>query len=196
MVGFAVGRRLAIGAAVTAILGLLLVAALHLPPTRGRALTWVIGQLESRYGLLLSADGLSYNLLTATATLTNVRLAARHVPDQPFLTAARVHADVPLSVFTGRLVLDDVVIDGGRVTIVTDEAGRSNLPNPGNAPPPAEPRALALRGLHLNDFGLLYDNRKNAMRISATGIEAALAKGETVSRIVVTASCTEIMGTE
>lgn len=155
-------------------LGLVLVAALHLPPTRGRVLSWVIGQLDSRYGLLLSADGLSYNLLTGTATLTNLRLAAEHAPDQPFLTAARVHADVPLSVFTGRLVLDDVAIDEGRVTILTDQSGRSNLPNPADRPPPAEPRALALHGLHLDDFGFLYDNRKTAVRISATGIEAAL----------------------
>lgn len=159
----------------TAISGLVLLGVLHLPATRARALSWVITQLESRYGLLLASDALSFNLLTGSATLTNLRLAAQDTPEQPFLTAARVHADVPLAAaLAGRLVLDDVVIDGGRLTIVTDESGRSNLPGGDGAPPPAEPRALALRGLHLNDFAFLYDNRSTGMRISATGVEAAL----------------------
>ena len=106
-------------------------------------------------------------------TLTNMQLAARESPQQPFLTATRVHADVPLAVYAGRLVLDDVVLDAGHLTIVIDEQGRTNLPGRDNdAPPPAEPRALALRALHLSDFAVLYDDRQTPMRISATGVEA------------------------
>ena len=158
-----------------ALLGFLLVGVLHLPPARARALSWVIAELESRYGLLLTADRLSYNLLTGGVTLTNMQLAAREYPQQPFLTAARVHADVPLAVYAGRLVLDDVVLDGGHLTIVIDEQGRTNLPGRDNdAPPPAEPRALALRALHLSDFAFLYDDRQTPMRISATGVESSL----------------------
>ena len=158
-----------------AILGFLLVGVLHLPPARARALSWVIAELESRYGLLLTADRLSYNLLTGGVTLTNMQLAARESPQQPFLTATRVHADVPLAVYAGRLVLDDVVLDGGHLTIVIDEQGRTNLPGRDNdAPPPAEPRALALRALHLSDFAFLYDDRQTPMRISATGVESSL----------------------
>jgi outer membrane protein assembly factor BamA/autotransporter translocation and assembly factor TamB len=167
-------RVLATATAVVVILGLALVALLHLPPVRSRALSWVVAELESRYDLLLTSDRLSYNLVSGGVTLTNVRLAARGFADQPFFTATRVHADVPLAAYAGRLILDDVAVEAGRLTIVTDAQGRSNLPERGEAPPPAEPGALALGGLHLHDFAFLYDDRQTPMRISATGIESAL----------------------
>jgi len=170
-------RVLAIGAAVVAVPGLLLVGLIHTPPARSRVLSWAIGQLESRFDLLLTGDRLSYNLLTGSVTLTNVRLAARRTPDRPFFTASRVDADVPLAAYAGRLILDDVAVQGGRVTIAVSEDGVSNLPGGGSdTPPPADPRSLAIRGLRLDDFAFLYDNREMPMRISATGVAAALER--------------------
>ena len=83
-------RGLAIGAAAVATLVVLLVAILHTPPVRARALAWVVSTLESRFSLTLSADNLTYNLLSGGVTLINVRLAARDDADRPFFTAARV----------------------------------------------------------------------------------------------------------
>jgi outer membrane protein insertion porin family len=137
-------------------------------------LSWVVSLLESRYDLVLTADRLSYNLLTGGVTLSNVRLAAHDFGSQPFFTATRVHADLPLAAYAGRLILDDVVVEHGKLAIEIDASGRSNLPGGGNARPPAEPRALALRGLHLIDFVFRYDDRQTPMRIAATGVESAL----------------------
>ena len=170
-------RGLAIGAAAVATLVVLLVAILHTPPVRARALAWVISTLESRFSLTLSADNLTYNLLSGGVTLINVRLAARDDADRPFFTAARVHVNVPLETYTGRLVLDDVAVEGGRFTIAIDEAGDSNLPGGSGGPPPEPPRSLALRGLHLTDFAFLYDDRSMPLRIVASGIDSALARG-------------------
>ena len=52
-------RGLAIGVAAVATLVVLLVAILHTPPVRTRALAWVIGQLETRIGLLIGGCALS-----------------------------------------------------------------------------------------------------------------------------------------
>jgi len=169
-------RVLAIGAAAVAALGLLLVAILHTPPVRARALAWAVSQLDTRLGLRLSADRLSYNLLTGGATLTNVRLATREAADRPFFTAAEVRARVPLAAYAGRLILDDVAIDGGRFTIAIDASGASNLPGGRGGPPPQTPRTLALRGLHLSDFGFLFDDRSMPLRIAAGGIDSALER--------------------
>src|SRR5688572_31048282 len=115
-------RRVAIWATSAAVAVLALLAVLHAPPIRARVFTWVIAQLESRYQLTLASDTFRYNIVTGTVTLENVRLAARGA-SQPFFTAARVRADVPLSAYAGRLILDDVEVDGGRVEMRTDANG-------------------------------------------------------------------------
>ena len=167
-------RRVAILAASAAAIAIALVALLHTPPVRVRVFTWVIAQLETRYGLTLAADAFRYNLVTGTVALENVRLAARGAV-QPFFTATRVRVDLPLSAYAGRLILDDVEVDSGRLEMLTDANGVSNLPpSDPNKPPPANPRSLNLRGLHLRDFAFVYDDRSLPIRVTATGIDAAL----------------------
>ena len=172
-------RTIAISAAVAVVLALALLAIVHTPPARTRIFAWVARTLDSRFGLVLTADTFRYNLFTGGATLTNVRLAARGHEAQPFFTAARVQADVPLAAYAGSLILDDVAVEGGRVEIVTDASGVSNLPGDGtDEAPPETPRTLALRGLHLSGFAFLYDDQTTPLRISATGIDAALDRRE------------------
>ena len=167
-------RRVAIWATSAAVAVLALLAVLHAPPIRARVFTWVIAQLESRYQLTLTSDTFRYNIVTGTVTLENVRLAA-HGAAQPFFTATRVRADVPLSAYAGRLILDDVEVDGGRVEMLTDANGVSNLPaSDPNKPPPADPRSLNIHGLHLRDFAFVYDDRTLPIRVTATGIDTTL----------------------
>ena len=86
-----------------------------------------------------------------------------------------MRADVPLAAYAGSLILDDVEVDGGRVEMLTDANGVSNLPpSDPNKPPPANPRSLNLRGLHLRDFAFLYDDRTLPIRVTATGIDTTL----------------------
>jgi autotransporter translocation and assembly factor TamB len=168
-------RAVAVSAAVAVVLALVLVALVHTPPVRARAFAWVTRTLDRSFGLVLTADTFRYNLFTGGATLTNVRLAAKGHEAQPFFTAARVQADLPLAAYAGSLILDDVAVEGGRVEVLTGADGVSNLPGDDtDEEPPATPRTLALRGLHLTDFTFLYDDRSGPLRVAATGIDAAL----------------------
>ncbi|MGE0460610.1 MAG: translocation/assembly module TamB domain-containing protein [Vicinamibacterales bacterium] len=172
-------RTFVVLAAGAVALALVLVALLHTPVARSRIFAWVTGMLDRSYGLVLTADTFRYNLFTGGATLTNVRLAAKGHEARPFFTAARVDADLPLAAYAGSLVLDDVVVEGGRVEMLTDADGVSNMPGGGaDEPPPATPRSLALRGLHLTGFAFLYDDQSSPLRIAAEGIDAALGRGD------------------
>lgn len=169
------GRTFAISAIVVVVVAAILLVFVHTAFVRTRTFNWVVGLLESRYGLVLSAREVSYNLFTGTASLDEVRLAARGHEDAPFFTATTVRADVPLSAYTGSLVLDQVDVDRGRVRIVTDANGVTNLPGgDAAAEPPAEPLSLAIRGLGLNDFAFEYEDAAGPTRIAATGIDADL----------------------
>lgn len=168
-------RAVAVSAAVAVVLALALLALAHTPPVRARAFAWVTRTLDTSFGLILTADTFRYNLFTGGATLTNVRLAAKGHEAQPFFSAARVQADLTLAAYAGSLILDDVAVEGGRVEVLADADGVSNLPGDDTAEePPVTPRTLVLRGLHLDDFALLYDDRSGPLRIAATGIDAAL----------------------
>ncbi len=173
-VGGARRRWLLIGGASGLGIVLALLLAAHTPPVRSRAFGWIARYLDSRLNLILAADDLSYNLLTGTVRLTNVRLAARGHEAEPFFTADRVGANVPLRTYTGRLILDDVAVTNGRVVMRTDANGVSNLPPGAGGPPPATPRHLTLRGLHINGLDYRYDNEVNGLHVAVTGVDTAL----------------------
>ncbi|MEZ5283664.1 MAG: translocation/assembly module TamB domain-containing protein [Vicinamibacterales bacterium] len=169
-------RRAGMAAAGMAALVLVVLGLVHTPPVRSRVLAWAIRTLDTRLGLALTADTLSYNVLTGTATLTNVRLAASGRDAEPILTAARVRADLPLSAYSGRLAFDDIAIDDGQVVVRTAADGTSNLPSRGASAGNAAsaPFSLDLRGLHLRNVSVLYEDATTPLRVQATGIDTEL----------------------
>lgn len=168
-------RTLAVGAASAAIGALVLLALAHTPPVRARVLAWAVGLLESSAGLRLEASSLRYNLLTARVELAEVRLAAVGHDARPLLVADRVAVDLPLTIYLGRVSLGDVLLERGRLEVLTDADGVSNLPagDPA-APPPPTPRALDITALRLRGLDVVYDNRATDVRVAATGIATDL----------------------
>ena len=96
-----VRRALIILAAVAVGLTLAVIAAVHTPMARSRALAWSANFL-TRYHLELEAGNLAYNAVTRRITLTDVRLAAEGHKDRPFLVAKRIEVRLPWSVFRRR----------------------------------------------------------------------------------------------
>jgi len=161
------------GVAVGAALGLALLL-LHLPPARARAQAWVTDWLAREVGLTLQSGAFTYNLLTATVSLTDVQLATAGREDRPFLTARRVTVDLSPAVFLGRVVVSDIALESPRVLLSTDAGGVSNLPDGDGTPPSEDPLALTVRGLHVSDLGFVLEDVPGGERFSADGVTIAL----------------------
>ena len=116
-----------IAAALVAI-AVALAAAIHAPPVRRYALRRAVATLEERYDLRLRADALHYNLLALRVTLTGLRVAARGADETPFFIAERVTARLPASAVLGPFAIERIDVTGGRLHVVRDASGRSNLP--------------------------------------------------------------------
>src|SRR5688572_28406090 len=106
---------------------LAVVAAVHTPMARNRAMAWAANFL-TRYHLELEAGNLGYNAVTRRITLTDVRLAAAGHKDRPFLVASRIEVRLPWSVFRRRFAIEHLIIDHGIVDIVRDANNVVNLP--------------------------------------------------------------------
>ena len=149
-------KGLVILAAVAAAMVVAVLAIVHTPMARSRALAWASNFL-TRYHLELEAGNLSYNAITRRITLTDVRLAAEGFHDRPFLIAHRIEVKLPLSVFQRRFAIDHLVIEQGIVDIVRDKNNVVNLPPSSNAATPERPRALDVRSLILNGLDVQYE---------------------------------------
>src|SRR5512145_109951 len=80
--------RLVVIRAAGAVLVALLAA--HAPPVRELVLRRVVESLRTAYGTDLRAGSLSYNLLTLSAELRGIQLAAVDTPAEPFAAAEAV----------------------------------------------------------------------------------------------------------
>lgn len=168
-------RLLALAGLALVLLAALALLVLHTPPIQSRVLEWSIEELERRFALDLTADRLRYNLLSLRVTMTGVRLAAAGHHDQPFFTAEEVTVHLPWAVVRGRLRFDRIEVPRGRVTVVRDEQGVSNLPR-GGAPrdPTLPPRQLDVRELEIGSLDFLYADERRDIEIRAPRIHADL----------------------
>ncbi|HEX4913191.1 MAG TPA: hypothetical protein VFV51_04495, partial [Vicinamibacterales bacterium] len=169
-------RWLIILTAIAAGLVLAVLAVVHTPMARNRALAWSSGFL-ARHHLVLEAGSLGYNAFTRRITLTDVRLAAEGHKDRPFLVAGRIEVKLPWSVFRRRFAVEHLIIDQGIVDIVRDKNNIVNLPPGSNRPTPEQPRRLDIRGLTLNGLDVQYTDEARNWGLKVPGIEAALVDG-------------------
>ena len=165
-------RIAALAVLAVAVIALLL---LHTGPVQTRILQWSIGELERRFDLDLTADRLSFNLLTLRVVMTNVRLAAVGHHDDPFFTAESVEVRLPWAVYRGQLRYDEVVVNSGHVTISRDAAGVSNLPpGRGRRDPNAPPRRVDVRALLVRQLDFVYRDLQRDIEITTPRIRTDL----------------------
>jgi hypothetical protein len=142
-------------AAALIVLALALVAAIHTSPVRRYALARAIAYLEDEYHLQITASDLRYNLLALSVSLREVRVAADTAPSSPFFEAAFVALDLPQSAVLGPFAIDSIAIEAGRIRIVRERDGRTNLPAAsaaeGGAPDALRLIALAATGFSVED---------------------------------------------
>ena len=132
-------------AAVSSIVVLLILAIsaglLHVPIVRDFALEKSRQYLVDSQNIDLEADKLDYNLFRLSSTLHGVRVRSTEDPDEPpFFVADKVYLNLGISsLWRGKLEVQEGSIEGGRIEIVYDAEGRSNLPKPVERPDAGEP---------------------------------------------------------
>ncbi len=105
---------------------------LHVPVVRDFALEESRQYLVENQNIALEAERLDYNVFRLSSTLHNVRVRSTEEPDEPpFFTADEVYMNLEIaSLWRGKLSVEEGSIKGGRIEIVYDAEGRSNLPKP------------------------------------------------------------------
>ena len=144
-------RRALLAVAAVASIALLLVGAAHLPSVRARVFQWTRAQVADRFGIVLNADAIEYNLLTASVELRNPTLAVSG--ERGFLEADSVRIVLDRSALWGTIRLRRLDLARPRVAIVRHRDGTTNLPagstGPSSRAAPLPLGLVTIRGLSL-----------------------------------------------
>ena len=144
-------RLILIGAAAAILLALL---AAHAPPVRALVLRRVIEAVRTSYGIDLRAGSLSYNLLTFSAELRGIQLAAVETPNEPFFVADAVAISFGASTVIGEVSVRRLSIASPRVDVQRHDDGTVNLPRVSGS---QSPRAgLRLPPVRVDDLDVSF----------------------------------------
>jgi uncharacterized protein involved in outer membrane biogenesis len=145
-------RRSLIVAATVVTLALMLVGAAHLPFVRARVLEWARVRVSRDFGVVIDAEGLSYNLLGVSIELRNLNLSAPG--ERPFLQADGLRVVLDRQLFTGTVNIQRIELVRPRVAIVRHRDGRTNLPtvpsSPSSKPTPLHLGIVSLAQMSLD----------------------------------------------
>jgi outer membrane protein assembly factor BamA len=146
-------RRLMRVAAALAAAAAAFVLLLHAPPVRRAALGYARPAIERQYGLRLEASRLDYNLAALRIGLADVRLAAPHSVDEPFVSAAYVSVTLARTSLFGQLTVDAITATNARVLVRRRPDGSTNLPSPAGEPD-ADPAPLRVNRIDVPQIAL------------------------------------------
>jgi outer membrane protein assembly complex protein YaeT len=169
------------GASAAAIVALilLLVAVAHLPFVRVRILERARAYAASDLGISLDADGLDYSLLTRSAALRNVAIAAPGQP--PLLHADSAAVVLSRSLFRGAIEIERVELVRPRLTIVRHQDGTTNLPA-SRADDSQGATPLELGTIDIRELTFALDDRLARRRVAAGPIDLQLDSSRTSPR--------------
>ena len=177
-------RRGFVATALVGTIALILVGAAHLPLVRARVFDWARAQAAQKFGVIVQAESLGYNLLTASVELRNPTLATQG--ERPFLRADSVRLVFSRSVLWGTIEIQRLELARPRVTIVRHANGTTNLPvsrtDPSSGPTPlhlgiVELRQISIeaedemagRAVRAGPIDLMLDSRSTDPRPGAFG---------------------------
>ena len=158
-------------------LGAIAVLAAHTPGVQALVLQQLTAELRRSQRIDLQAAKLRYNLLTLSATLDEVRLAAVESTDRPFASATRVDLIFGPRTLRGDVEVRGIVIESASVTIQRNGDGSGNLPtlaastSSGNAL--MWPSVLA----HEVDVSVSFDDVRTEVDDAAIDLRATMPPG-------------------
>jgi hypothetical protein len=158
-------RRGLVAPAVVGAIALILVGAAHLPLVRARVFEWARGQAAQKFGVIVQAESLGYNLLAASVELRNPTLATQG--ERPFFAADSVRLRFSRSVLWGTIEIQGLELARPRVTIVRHANGTTNLPVSQTAP------SSGTTPLHLG----IVELRQISIEVEDEGADRAVRAG-------------------
>ncbi len=158
-------RRVRNVAGALLVAALLVVALLHTPIVRARALAFLIAQLAEA-GFVAHADALDYNALTLNIRLSGLTLAVPSAISAPFFAAREVHVSLPWEALRGRFGINHVEIVSPRVTLHRDANGRDNW-TPESRDSGSEPFDLHIGRALVSDLVVDWTDEQSASHVDA-----------------------------
>jgi len=168
---FRKARLIAMGAAGAMLFAIL---AAHAPPVRALVLRQVVEALRDSFGIALQAESLSYNLLTLSAELRGIHVAAVDRPDEPFAAAETLTASFGWRTLIGDVRLRRLSMTSPRIDIRRHADGTDNLPRAGGDRSTAG--TLRLPPIRLNDLDVSF--QQPSLSAAMHGVAVDLASDE------------------
>ena len=159
-------RRGLMAAAGVVTISLALVAAAHLPFVRARIFDWARARVAQSFGILIDADALGYNVLTASVVLRNATFSTER--ERPFFRADSLRLVLNRSVLWGIVRVERLDLVRPQVTIVRHSDGTTNLPSA-----QTEPSSSGSSPLHLG----IVDLRQLSVEIADESTHRAFRAG-------------------
>ena len=147
----------------------------HTPPVRRLVLRYAIADVQRRYGIRIDAARLDYNLASLSVGLAQIRMAAERSPNLPFFEADYVRASLPRRALMGSVAFDEIAVTNGRVHVVRDRDGGTNLPEPSKSPG-GEPAALDIARLVAPRLAVDLQDAHNDLALGIPGIDVDIGR--------------------
>jgi outer membrane protein assembly factor BamA len=140
-----------VGTAATILLALL---AAHAPPVRALILRRVAEAVRTSYGIDLRAASLSYNLLTLSAQLQRIQVAAVGTSDEPFGVADALAISFGWRTLMGDVSVRRLSITSPRIDIRRQQDGSHNLPRVSGGQ--SNTAGMTLPPIRVDDLGVSF----------------------------------------
>ena len=164
-------RRGLVAMAATATIVLALLGAAHLPFVRTHVFDWARTHAAQRLGIIVQADDVAYNLLTASVTLRNLSLSTAGEP--PFLRAELLRVALDRDVLWGIVRIQRLDLVRPSISVVRHRDGTTNLPvskgDPSSQSPP-----LRLGIVDVRRFSVDINDEMGGQSIAAGPIDVML----------------------
>jgi outer membrane protein assembly factor BamA/autotransporter translocation and assembly factor TamB len=159
----------------------------HTPAFRRFVLRYAVTEVQRRYGIRLEAARLDYNLASLRIGLAEIRIAVERSPDAPFFEADYLRASLSRRVLMGIIALDEIAVTGGRIHIVRNGDGLTNLPESSDSRG-GEPAALDIERLVAPGFRVDVEDAQADLTLRIPGINIDI--GRAAGRISLVAPAT------
>jgi hypothetical protein len=174
-------RLFIIGAAGAMLLAFL---AAHAPPVRALVLRRVVETLRTSYGIDVRAESLSYNLLTLSAELRGIQLAAVLTPAEPFVAADALAMSFGVRTLIGDISVKQLSIASPRIDIRRRGDGTDNLPRVSSGQANAE--NFTLPPIRVDDLDVSFQHASISAAMRGAALQLASAEPGRMSAILKT----------